>query len=453
MTITYYGLSFFSAFNQKRAWRTFIYCVSATLVSILVSSPNLSKSQEIDDLEIRSPAAPFQNEPAARALYDQMIDAFQQANSLSFVCHYTREAHEIFKTACQYKVWLKKPNYFRMETQTVDGQAGGILIGDGSKLWIHWPSGRPQWEYVEESAHDQDTRHTSYMTKPTPLGKHSIWHEAIFLGGGMGFPILDYSTFHGYTDSIQEYVDAVRSLGTETIDGEICELIEVSLMDHQRNWHLWLSKKDHLPRKLKETTRISYDVVTTEKWSSIKIDADSPDSMFTWTPPADWEQWKLPDPDKALLTIGTPAPEFDLASIDNNRIKLSDYLGKTIWLCFWRVGCPPCRKETPFLQELYLKYKDKGLVVLGVNVEDDKDIVLEFLKKYEVTFPNIYEVTEYSKNVCSNDYGGGGVPLNYVIDGNGIIIDAWFGYDEDSPRAKNALIKAGGELATVLLNE
>jgi hypothetical protein len=66
------------------------------------------------------------------------------------------------------------------------------------------------------------------MTKPAPLGRHSIAHEARFLGAEMSLPILNPSVFHGHVDSTERYLDAVRGAGAETIGGEDCDKIEVS---------------------------------------------------------------------------------------------------------------------------------------------------------------------------------------------------------------------------------
>ena len=202
-------------------------------------------------------AAAFADEPAAHAVYNRMIEAMHQAGSLSYSSRYECEAGGRVRTSCTYRVWLKKPNCFRMETRSTTGELEGILIGDGTRLWIYWPKGRPRWKYVAESEADRKTRFTSYMTKPAPRGQHSIVHEAPFLGAEMGYPILDASVFHGHVDSTDRYLDGVRSAGTETIGGEDCDKIEVSLMDYQRSSYLWLSKRDHLPRKLKEVVRVS----------------------------------------------------------------------------------------------------------------------------------------------------------------------------------------------------
>jgi len=66
--------------------------------------------------------------------------------------------------------------------------------------------------------------------------------------------------------------------------GQPCDGIEVSIMKHQRSWYLWLSRRDHLPRKLKMIVRVAHDIVTEERWSSIKLNADIPDRLFAWKP-------------------------------------------------------------------------------------------------------------------------------------------------------------------------
>jgi outer membrane lipoprotein-sorting protein len=309
--------------------------------------PTLLAAKEPDKsavAEAKAAVAPFKDEPAAHALYNLMIDAMRKTKSFSYVSHYSDESKD-FKDEGVYRAWLKKPNYFRVEGDFAsirfkgkEHKAGsgirGILIGDGMTLWIYWPQGRSRYG-SEDAATYAKTRMTSYMTRPAPPGGHSIGHEMCYIAT---FPILDPSTFFGYTDSLQQYLDGIKSLGTEKVAGEDCDKIELSIMKHQRSWFLWLSKRDHLPRKLKQIVRVSFDFVTTEDWSSITIDADIPDAMFVWKLPKGWTQWKQPEPEQKLLKPGTKGPDFDLASADGKRIKISDFRGKVVWLYIWRAG-------------------------------------------------------------------------------------------------------------------
>ena len=98
------------------------------------------------------------------------------------------------------------------------------------------------------------------------------------------------------------------------------------------------------------------------------------------------------------------------------------------------------------LQGLHEKYKDKGLVILGFNCSDDKQIALEFLKENSATFPNILDSSDVAVRVSFDDYKGSGVPLNYIIDREGKVVDAWYGYEKGHKRAIAALEKLGLKL-------
>jgi hypothetical protein len=176
------------------------------------------------------------------------------------------------------------------------------------------------------------------MKKATPVGRHSIGHEVGRLGAGMSMTIVDPSTFHGYTDSMQAYLDGVRGLDVEEVDGEECDVVEVSFMKGQRTWKLWLARRDHLPRKLEQVIRVAYDITTRETWSAVTVNWDMATGLFQWEPPEGWVEWRMPPIEEGLLKPGAPAPDFDLATIAGGRAKLSDYQGKIVWFYVWRAG-------------------------------------------------------------------------------------------------------------------
>jgi outer membrane lipoprotein-sorting protein len=282
-------------------------------------------------------AQAFKDDPQARALYDKMIEAFRQPQSLSYKSEYRWEARGQEIGRCFYTVWLKKPNYFRVEATHIDGRLGGTIVGDGRVLWLFWAGDRPHFSIEDEETYNK-TKSNVYMSKPAPLARHSIGHEVGLLGVSMAMPILDPSTFHGYTDSLQPYLDGVMGMGEEKVGDEECDVIEASIMKHQRSWYLWLSKKDHLPRKLKQIVRVSYDLIMYESWSNITVDAEMPDEKFVWSPPADWRPWKMPSPEDILLKPGVAAPDFELLASDGSTIKLSDFKDKIVWFYIWRAG-------------------------------------------------------------------------------------------------------------------
>lgn len=95
------------------------------------------------------------------------------------------------------------------------------------------------------------------------------------------------------------------------------------------------------------------------------------------------------------------------------------------------------------LQKLHETYRDKGLTILGFNCSDDKKIAEEFLRENSATFPTILDSSSAAQRVGFDGYKMSGVPLNYIIDKQGKVVDTWYGYEEGHQRARAALKKAG----------
>ena len=418
-----------------------IFCFLIIIVSISLSTNIFVFAQQNPPSD-----SLFKDEPSAHALYDKMLETLWNAETFYYESEYIWESKDRKLGHGTYKYWAKKPNFARLEAEGFDGKMKGTVILDGESIWIYWPTGLPFSQGLDSTEYDR-IHITSYMQKAAPVGKHSIAHQIQLLAIGLAMPVLNPSLFHKCTLSMEKHLDGVRSLGVEKVGEEECELIEVSYMNHQRSKYLWISNKDNLPRKLKEIVRVSHNIITRELWANVIINSEIPLNLFNWNPPDGWVEYFLPQMEDGLLKTGTEAPDFDLTLIDGSRFKLSDYRGKVVWLVFWRVGCPPCRYEFPHLEKLYKNYKEAGLVVLGFNCSDDKDIALKFLQEYSATFPNIVDSSKIANDVFFSDYqklrGQSAVPLNYIIDKDGKIADSWYGYkkvDERGIRTINILI-------------
>ena len=332
--------------NKVIVW-AMIVVIGVILGSLAICFFGPKQQQEPSDitLEDKPSAITLEEEPSgmtsedeseASALYEKMIETMRNAESLSYTSNYRGEARGKELGRCTYTIWLKKPNYFRVETAHEDGRKGGTLVGDGDYLWIFWPGDRPFFSSEDRESYEK-TRSNVYIKEATPVGRHSIGHKDSLLGTQL-MMVFDPSTFHGYTDSLQRYIDGVTSIGTEKVEDHQCDVIEVSIMKGQRIWQFWLSKQDHLPRKLKQVVHVSYDLIMNEQWSQVSINAEIPTEKFVWKPPEGWQQWCLPGPEERLLKPGQDAPDFELLSADNSKIKFSDYRGKVVWLYIWRAG-------------------------------------------------------------------------------------------------------------------
>ena len=276
------------------------------------------------------------DEPEARALYEKMNETFRKAQTLSYKSiHRDVYGGEEYGHST-YTIWMKKPNFFYVEAINLDNNSKGILVGDGQYAWNFWPKGRPSFRGEDYEVYEK-SRFNVYMKEPAPPGKYSIGYAVVFKKSNC-FPILDPSVFQGIKDTIEPYIDFIRSIGAEKVGNEECDVIEVSYMKHQRSHYFWISKKDNLPRKLKMIIPGSKESVTYEIWSEVTLNDEIATEKFAWTPPENWRQWHPPSPEDKLLKPGQNAPDFELYAADGGKIKLSGYRGKIVWLYIWRSG-------------------------------------------------------------------------------------------------------------------
>lgn len=101
--------------------------------------------------------------------------------------------------------------------------------------------------------------------------------------------------------------------------------------------------------------------------------------------------------DKTIYQVGDEAPDFELKQINKNNeletIRLSDFKGQGIMLNFWDTWCKPCEEEMPYMQELYPVYKEKGIEIIAVSLDNTELVVDRFIDKYDLTFPIPHDKT------------------------------------------------------------
>lgn len=131
------------------------------------------------------------------------------------------------------------------------------------------------------------------------------------------------------------------------------------------------------------------------------------------------------------LSIAVPknkveAIDFELEDMQGVLRKLSSYRGKIVFLNFWATWCGPCRIEMPSMQRVYEEFKGEGLVIVAVDLREDREQVKRFLDQYGLTFPVLLDKT----GRVGATYGARAIPTTYLIDRKGYIIGRAIGARE-----------------------
>jgi len=123
--------------------------------------------------------------------------------------------------------------------------------------------------------------------------------------------------------------------------------------------------------------------------------------------------------------VGKPAPEFSLPDLEGNKIELSSMKGKVLILDFWATWCPPCKDEVPHLVRLQSKFRDQGLQIVGLSLDQGgAGKVKPFAEEYGVNYTMLIADDETAKA-----YGGVAmIPTTFVVDRSGIVVKRFVGY-------------------------
>ena len=128
------------------------------------------------------------------------------------------------------------------------------------------------------------------------------------------------------------------------------------------------------------------------------------------------------------LRPGSTAPElattlddgstYQLTDLDGQPIRLADLRGKVVWLNFWASWCPPCQQETPILRELDETYRDRGLAIVGISVQETTpNDVQAYATRYELGYTIGFDGSGH----ILRTYRVFALPTQFFIDTNGVI--------------------------------
>ena len=108
--------------------------------------------------------------------------------------------------------------------------------------------------------------------------------------------------------------------------------------------------------------------------------------------------------------------------LQGGTIDIKQFKGRTVLVLFWTTSCEPCREDLPELKKLYTQYSKKGFEVLGVNLDDRKPAVTQYLQQAAVTWPQIHSPGNLESPVA-REYGVIALPTMFLVDDTGKVVN------------------------------
>ena len=140
----------------------------------------------------------------------------------------------------------------------------------------------------------------------------------------------------------------------------------------------------------------------------------------------------------AAKLSGEMSPNCELTAFNGSPVNnLQELQGEVVYLDFWASWCIPCIRSFPFMNQLELDLKDKGLRVVGVNLDEEPADAKKFLEKYSVDFSI---VTDPEKQ-CAEDFNVFAMPSSYLIDRKGVVRHVHHGFRSEDTKKIRLLIE------------
>jgi peroxiredoxin len=139
------------------------------------------------------------------------------------------------------------------------------------------------------------------------------------------------------------------------------------------------------------------------------------------------------------VDAGLTAPDFSLPDLSGQNTSLKQFQGQVVILDFWATWCFPCRMSIPELVKIQEKYRDKGLVILGISLDNPMRTTNKALMAFKNKFGINYRILRYDINVIRAYFGQSNpaIPTMFLIDRNGKIKSKIVGFRPDA--LKNSL--------------
>jgi cytochrome c biogenesis protein CcmG, thiol:disulfide interchange protein DsbE len=392
--------------------------------------------------------------PDAKAILKQVSETYNNLRSYHFEGRYTLEQvtesiglkdelkrEELFVNAAV------KPDRSRIESKNTHLSVTSVY--DGKTKWMYTPGPNEYTKTAEGPVK---------LVPVTPAGNDSPAMAHLANATNL---LTRYSTVADRLGDAKIIGEETLEIGAQRSD---CFVIEAYYFPastrNQSNTtkrKLWIDKSRNIV--LREINNIETSMqwgrtITskiTYSFTVARVGEQIPESLFAFVPPQgakEVAELTSPQPSVPTRSAASPRPApapvnlagrdaiaFALKDLDGTPVDLQTLKGKVVLLDFWASWCGPCVAELPHIEKLHKDFKDKGLVVLGVNNED-AEIAREYVKKKGYTFTTLVD----EEREVTRKYGVSGIPQVYIIDREGKIKWGQRGYGSGmEARLRNAV--------------
>jgi len=382
--------------------------------------------------------APAQNQPAANTVdpkadavlrgmsrYYQSLKSFTVTVDMSFLVEM-----EGMKNQMDTKVDVAFQRPDKYAQVVTSGMMGATVISNGKTLWVYSPATQT---YTENELKDGGLKAALELADQTA-------------GQGMSAGAFISSLVREDPYAIMmDGVSGGQYVGLEEENGRKLEHLRFEQADF--DWDVWIRAGDQpllerlkpdLTKSIKQAQEqmgpaaANMKMEMTTRYMNWAVNIDVPANRFEFTPPAAATKsdslFGAMGEEEIHPLVGKPAPEFTLDVLGGGTLSPSQFKGKSILILdFWATWCGPCVKAMPILVGVASGYKEKGVVLYAVNVQEDADTIKAFLEKQKLAVT----VALDKEGKVAGLYGVEGIPQTVIIGKDGTVQVVHVGFRPD----------------------
>lgn len=379
--------------------------------------------------------------PSAFELLQKVSKHYAGATS-----YYIEEVQEITTTSDLMHQWQKTlltaaedSGRYHFESHSDLGSAE--RISDGTTEWLY---------HIEEKAYTKKSASAKTPQHVLPLSE-----SALNQAENLRRNISDMANHYQSAEFLPDADLAIN--GKQTF----CYRIYLRAADRKRidpnaafDMVVWIDKAHETVLKTEERShsfmtignaRIPREMETISLYPKVELDAEITEELFTFTPPADaqlLEDFPSPLASSGANLLGRSLPSLKLKSADGTVVSLDSFRGKPLLIDLWATWCGPCMQAMPEVNKLYEETKDKGLVILSIDRDEEAKLARDYLISRGYRWQNFHDSGDVESVL-----GESGIPRTLLVDAQGNVVFDHTAFAEDELRKEIA--KLGPEYASI----